>query len=238
MDATKEIRIRLFSLREESYRHFQARLLPELAPASILGVRIPHIRALAKELAGSAQAKEFCSDLPHTYYEENCLHAALLEHIGDADRALLELEAFLPYLDNWATCDSFCPKVLRKHPELLLSRIRVWLQAAHPYTVRFALVRLTAWYLGEPLFSPDILELAASVDREEYYIRMAQAWFFSMALIKQKEHTLPYFEEPRLPLWVHNKALTKARESLSCTKEDSELFARLKIKLHTERRPT
>ncbi len=224
-----EIQKRLFALQDEGYRNFQARLMPEIDPARIIGVRTPLIRAMSRELSGNAEAEAFLSSLPHVFYEENNLHAALLEKIGDCDKALSALEAFLPYIDNWATCDGFCPKVLRRSPDLLLGRIRVWLRDEHPFTVRYGLVRLTNWYLQEPLFTPEILELGASINREEYYVRMAQAWLFSMALIKQTDATIPYLTERRLSPWVHNKALQKARESHQASKDLLGLLEPLKI---------
>ena len=224
-----EIQRRLFALQDEGYRTFQARLMPEIDPTLIIGVRTPLVRAMARELSGSAEAEAFLSSLPHAYYEENNLHAALLERIKDCDEALAAVENFLPYIDNWATCDGFCPKALRRSPEKLLGRIRLWLRDEHPFTVRYGLVRLTSWYLQQPLFTPEILELAASVDREEYYVRMAQAWMFSMALIKQTDATLPYLKGHRLSPWVHNKALQKARESHQASKDLLELLDPLKL---------
>ena len=227
---TIEIQERLFSLADPSYKIFAQGLMPTVDPQRVIGVRMPALRAYAKELAKDEAAEEFLSTLPHPYYEENNLHMALLEEIRDPDVALKELERFLPYVDNWATCDSFCPKILRKHPEMLLVSIRRWLQSDHVYTARYGLVRLTAWYLQPPLFSPELLALAASVKATDYYLKMAVAWFFSMALAKQYEATLPYFTEARLPLWIHNKALQKALESYQLTKERKEYLRILKRK--------
>ena len=208
----------LLAASDPTYRAFQLSLLPTVSPERVIGVRIPVIRRYAKQLAGTREAAEFLSALPHTYYDEDNLHAALLEHIKDFDRALDAVDRFLPYLDNWATCDGFCPKCLRKEPQRFLEEIRRWLTSTYPYTVRFALVRLTAWYLDDSVFTPEILSLAASAsDFDDYYVRMGVAWFFSIALIKQYESTLPYLVEHRLPVWIHNKTIQKAVESLCPT---------------------
>ena len=216
MDASKalsSVRRALFEMRDEGYAAFQAGLMPTVARESILGVRMPALRAYAKRLAKAPEREVFLASLPHEYYEENNLHAALLEQIRDADKALDALEAFLPYVDNWATCDSFCPKCLRKEPDRLRAAIARWLVSDHPYTVRFALVRLTAWYLDDAHLAKDALEAALAVTHPDYYVRMAQAWLVSFALIKQYDITLPYLTEHRFPAWIHNKAIQKAIES-------------------------
>lgn len=228
--AIRQIQTELIALSDPSYQKFAAGLMPTVDPQSVLGVRMPVLRAYAKKLAKREEAKIFLSTLPHVYYEENNLHMALLEEIKDPQRALEQLEIFLPYVDNWATCDGFCPKILRKHPQMLLESIRQWLKSDHVYTARYGLVRLMAWYLQEPLFSPAILSLAASVEGTDYYLKMAVAWFFSMALAKQWESTLPYFHEERLPQWIHNKSLQKAIESYRLTPEQKEYLRTLKRK--------
>ncbi len=223
-----EIREHLFAMANEKYKHFQAKLLPTLSPDTIIGVRTPALRRYAKELFGSNAAKNFLVSLPHEYYDENNLHGALLDLIPEYNAALEAVEVFLSYIDNWATCDMFCPKVLRKSPEPLLCAIRAWLKSDRVYTVRYGLVRLTFWYLDEPLFTPEILELAAAVKNEDYYVKMAVAWLFSMALAKQWDAALPYFTEHRLPLWIHNKAIQKAIESYQLSKDQKDELKPLK----------
>ena len=213
----QSIQNHLWANADEAYRTFQAGLLPTLPRDRVIGVRIPLIRAYAKQLVGTAQADAFLASLPHEYFDENNLHAALIEHIKDFDAALEAVEQFLPYIDNWATCDGFCPKCLRKDPQRLLSAIKRWLTSNRPYTVRFALVRLTAWYLEDDTFTPELLNLVAAVESDEYYVNMAVAWFFSIALVKQYDNTQPYITEHQLPLWVHNKAIQKAVESYRST---------------------
>ena len=222
------IQSKLLESADLAYQRFQSALLPTLNPDTVIGVRIPVVRKYARQLAETREAEIFLSELPHTYFDENNLHAALLEHIKDFDTALAAVERFLPYLDNWATCDSFCPKCLRKQPTRLLKSIVQWLKSDHSYTVRFALVRLTAWYLEDATFASEILELAAEVQSEDYYVRMAQAWFFSIALIKQYDATLPYLTDGRLSVWVHNKAIQKAVESYRPSPETKAYLKTLK----------
>ncbi len=212
-NALSTVRHALFAMRDEKYAAFQSRLMPTVARESIIGVRTPALRAYAKKLAKSPEAELFLASLPHAYYEENNLHAALLEQIRDADTAFDAVEKFLPYIDNWATCDSFCPKCLRNDLAWLWEAIERWLVSDRPYTVRFALVRLTAWYLDDPHLAKKALDAAAGVTHPDYYVRMAQAWLLSFALIKQYETALPYLTERRFSPWIHNKAIQKAIES-------------------------
>ena len=226
-NTVQQIRASLFSMQDTKYREFQRKLLPTVNPDRIIGVRMPDLRRYAKQLA-KADNTAFLRELPHRYYEENNLHAALLEQIRDDQTALTEIERFLPYLDNWSTCDSFCPKSLFSKPDQLLLHIRDWLTRNHAYTVRYGLVRLLFWYLDDQHFSTDILELAASVSCEDYYVHMAQAWLFSVALVKQYDATLPYLIQARLPHWVHNKAIQKAVESYRVPKETKIYLKTLK----------
>ena len=200
-------------MRDADHASFQAKLMPTVARKSIIGVRTPALRAYAKRLAKRPEAELFLASLPHTYYEENNLHAALLETIRDADTALAAVETFLPYIDNWATCDSFCPKCLRADLARLWRSIERWLASDRPYTIRFALVRLTAWYMDDPHLAKDALDAALAITHPDYYVRMAQAWLVSFALIKQYETALPYLTEHRFSPWIHNKAIQKAIES-------------------------
>ena len=224
------IREHLLELSDESYKRFQAKLMPTVSLDRIIGVRTPQIRRYAKKIFESAKANAFLSTLPHAYYDENNLHGALLDLIPDFNTAIDAVEAFLPHVDNWATCDMFCPKILRTEPQRLLVSIQKWLLSDHVYTVRYGLVRLTFWYLDSPVFSPEILALAAAVDMEDYYVQMAVAWFFSMALVKQWEAALPYLTDQRLDLWIHNKAIQKAIESEQITPSQKEFLRSLKRK--------
>lgn len=223
-----QIQADLFALGDQSYAAFQGKLMPTVPTERLIGVRTPALRAYARRLAGSEAAKAFLLSLPHDYYDENNLHGALLDRIKDFDQALAGVEIFLPYIDNWATCDMFCPKVLRKEPERLWERILVWLASDKVYTIRYGLVRLTSWYLDAPLFSPEVLDDAALVKHDDYYVRMAQAWLFSIALVKQYDAALPYLIQEKLTPWVHNKAIQKAVESYRVPAETKKHLKTLK----------
>lgn len=212
---------RLLSLADEGYRQFQIPLMPTVDSERVIGVRTPILRKMAKELAGTPEAEAFLRELPHTYYEENNLHAFLVEQIGDYDVCIAAIDAFLPYVDNWSTCDGWSPKVLKKHPGALLTKIREWMDSDKPYTIRFGIGMLQRYFLDER-FSPEFLAWVAAVDREEYYVRMMVAWYFATALAKQYEATLPYIQERRLSLWTHNKAIQKAVESYRVTPEHKQ----------------
>ena len=203
---------------EEGYVAFQSKLLPTLPREVIIGVRMPALRRYAKSIAGTALARDFLAALPHRYYDENNLHAALLCAQTDFDHALEQVEQFLPYVDNWATCDMLCPKAFRSNPALLLPHLRHWLNSEHTYTVRFALVRLLSQFLEEDFF-PELLGWVAKIEHPDYYVRMAQAWLFSMALAKQYEATLPYLTEGRLSPWIHQHSIQKAVESFQVSEE-------------------
>ena len=219
----------LFDRQDAVYRDFQSKLMPTVDPELVIGVRMPALRKLAKELAGTQLAEDFLQQLPHRYYEENNLHGLLISAIPDYGAAVAALEAFLPHVDNWATCDLLSPKAFRAHPPELPDQIRRWAAAPHPYTVRFGLGMLLSFYLdGE--FRPEYLELAAGVRREEYYVRMMVAWYFATALAKQYDTALPYLEQRRLDRWTHNKTLQKAVESYRISPEQKTELRSLRWK--------
>ena len=208
----------LWERADGGYRDFQSKLIPSLPKESIIGVRTPALRALAKELKGSELAASFLQELPHAYYDENQLHAILLSASKDYEECRELLERFLPYVDNWATCDILSPKVLRKRPEATLEAIQRWLGSTHSYTVRFGMEMLMSYYL-DALFEPRFLAWVAADRSEEYYVRMMVAWFFATALAKQYEATLPFLEQGLLPEWTHKKTIQKACESYRITAE-------------------
>lgn len=222
-----DIQQRLFQLQDKAYGEFTAKLIPNIAPELIIGVRTPKLRKLAKEVFKSGEAAEFMSALPHEYYEEDNLHGFLIEQIRDFDSCTQALDSFLPYVDNWATCDSMRPKVLGKHKKELLEHIKGWISSGHTYTVRFGTGMLMCHFLDGD-FKPEYLDWA-NVESEEYYVNMMCAWFYATALAKQYEAVLPYFEEKKLPKWVHNKAIQKARESFRVNKEQKDYLKTLKI---------
>ncbi|MBQ9989991.1 MAG: DNA alkylation repair protein [Lachnospiraceae bacterium] len=225
------IRSQLLSMAEPEYKAFQSKLIPTMEPDRIIGIRTPLLRKYAKALTRDhKQAEEFLDSLPHSYYEENNLHGFLLETIKDYDQCICRLEAFLPFVDNWATCDGTVPKVLKKYPERTLKKAGEWIKSSHTYTCRYGIKVLMDSYLEEN-FCENILAMAAAVDSEEYYVRMMQAWFFATALAKQYETVLPYLKERCLNTWVHNKTIQKARESYRITAEQKQELQALKLPL-------
>lgn len=203
---------RLFALQDKKYRDFHKGLVPGMPEDYIIGVRMPALRQLAKEI----DIEQLPSTLPHRYYEENQLHAIMLSGMKDYDRCLEEVERFLPYINNWATCDGLRPRCFSKHTKEVLTHIKRWLVSEHEYTVRFAIGVLEAFYLDDA-FRPEQLQWVAAIDREEYYIRMMQAWYFATALAKQWDTTLPVIAT--LPDWVRRKAIQKACESYRVSDE-------------------
>lgn len=220
---------KLFELRDEDYAAFQSKLTPNVSPELFIGVRVPEVRKLAKAIKKQPETEKFLNKLPHKYYDENMLHGVLLSEMKDYESCVEKVEAFLPYVDNWAVCDIMSPKVFKKHKEELLVKIREWVSSKHTYTCRFGMEMLMSFYLDED-FKPEYLEIPAAVHSDEYYVNMMSAWFFATALAKQWEETIPYLEERKLDVWVHNKTIQKARESYRITKEQKEYLQTLKIK--------
>lgn len=218
----------LFAMQEVGYRQFQCKLLPTVAAAAVIGVRMPRLRAYAKGMQRDA-AEVFRRDLPHRYYEENNLHAILINEIGDFSQCMAALEQFLPYVDNWATCDSLRPRCIKKNKEAFLPYIRRWLACKHTYTVRFAIEMLMVHYLEEA-FEDGYPSMVASVYSEEYYVNMMIAWYFATALAKQYEAVIGYLEQARLPEWVHHKTIQKAVESDRVSKERKQYLQTLRKK--------
>ena len=225
----QKIQKELFDMQDITYKEFQCKLMPTVARERVIGVRTPQLRKYAAEFAKTEDAEAFMKELPHQYYEEDNLHGFLIEKIKNFDQCVNALETFLPFVDNWATCDMMNPRILKKEPELLLQKIRQWLKAEDVYTVRFAMKCLMNYYLEE-YFSLECPELVAEVCSEKYYIQMMQAWYFATALAKQYEAILPYLLEERLNTWVHNKTIQKAVESYRITPEQKIYLKTLKKK--------
>lgn len=221
MNITEE----LFQLQDLSYREFQAKLVPNIALDKMIGVRTPVLRKFAKSIAENAEA--FFEILPHTYYEENNLHAFLISEIKDYKKCVEQLQQFLPYVDNWATCDGIRPKCFCNHQKELLTEIKKWLQSDHAYTVRFAIEMLMVHYLEEN-FEGAYLGMVADVSSEEYYVKMMIAWYFATALAKQWDNAVWYLENNSLSLWIHNKTIQKAVESYRITPQQKEYLKALK----------
>lgn len=217
----------LFKLQDLKYRDFHSRLMPTIDKERIIGVRTPVLRRYAKDLAGSDRKSCFLGELPHYYYEENNLHAFLIETIKDYDVAIRETERFLPYIDNWATCDLFSPKVFAKNTDRLLTKAKEWLNSDLTYTVRYGIGMFMKYFLDNE-FKSEYLQLIADIKSEEYYINMMRAWFFATALSKKYDDTLPYITEDKLDVWTHNMTIKKAVESNRISGDTKEYLKTLK----------
>ncbi len=223
----QDIQKLLFEQRDEAYADFQSRLMPGIPRESLIGVRVPRARALARELVKGSDWRSFLDCLPHRYYDENLLHGLLISEIRDYGDCIRCIDAFLPYVDNWAVCDLLSPKIFKKHKQELTEKIREWIASPAVYTCRFGLEMLMSHYLDAD-FGPEVLGPAASVRSEEYYVRMMQAWFFATALAKQWESALPYLIEEKLDVWTHNKTIQKACESYRISEEQKAYLRTLK----------
>ena len=240
----------LFALQDKNYREFHARLMPNIEKERIIGIRVPVLRKYAEELARGSRlflsvqkekrvcntvkendcdnVEKFLNTLPHYYYEENNLHMFLIMQMKDYDTALAYLEAFLPYIDNWATCDSGVPAVLKKHKNELLLHVYEWLDSDKPYTVRYGIGTLMRLYLDEDFDIKYALDVA-KIRSEEYYVNMMKAWYIATALAKQYDAVLPILQERLMDSWSHNKAIQKARESYRVTPQQKEYLSTLKV---------
>jgi len=221
----QEIREELFRLRDEKYKSFQGALIPTVPEERMIGVRTPALRALAKRVARE-DASAFLAALPHEYFDEDQLHAFVISEIKDFDLCLAEVGRFLPYIDNWATCDQLSPPVFRKEKEKLLPFIRACLSSGKTYSVRFGIKLLMDHFLNKE-FDPRYLEEVAAISSDEYYVKMMIAWYFATALAKRYEETLPYLEEKKLSPWVHNMTIRKAKESFRISTERKDYLKSL-----------
>ncbi len=219
----------LKEMRDEAYAEFQAKLTPGIAREAFIGVRVPVLRKYAKTLVKMPEHELFMEKLPHTYYDENMLHGMLISEIKDYDTCVSRLNTFLPYVDNWAVCDTISPKVFKKHHEDLILQVREWIMSDLTYICRFGMKTLMAEYLDRD-FKPAYLAWPAAVKNDAYYVKMMIAWYFATALAKQWEAALPYLTAYRLPVWVHNKTIQKACESYRITPEQKDLLKTYKIR--------
>ena len=223
-----ELQQHLFGMRDAAYAAFIAKLTPGFPPSHFIGVRVPLLRTIARSFAKEeAASQSFLSHLPHSYYEEDMLHGMLISLVKDYDRCLDLTEKFLPYVDNWAVCDTLSPKVFAKHKAQLLENILRWSSSSHTYTCRFGLRMLMTHFLDDS-FSADFLEIPAAIRSEEYYVKMMVAWFFATALAKQWEATLPYLENRQLDPWTHRKTIQKAIESYRIPPERKDYLRTLR----------
>ena len=229
MTITEEIRSRFKEQQDIGYRELQIRTTPSVEASRIVGVRTPALRSLAKELGKREDVDEFLKILPHELFEEDQLHAFIISGYKDYGRAIDELERFLPYVDNWATCDQMSPKVFKKHRPELMEHIKKWIKSDKTYTVRFGVGMLMEHFLDED-FDVRYAEMVAELRSDEYYVNMMIAWYFATALAKQYDEILPFIREERLAVWTHNKTIQKAIESYRITPEQKEYLKTLKIK--------
>lgn len=220
---------KLFEMQDLGYREFHSKLMPTVDKEKIIGIRTPELRKFAKEFAKSEEKEMFLNTLPHQYYEEDNLHGFLLEMEKDYDTLVKKVEKFLPYVDNWATCDMMRPKIFKRHLPELFERLKVWLESEHVYTIRYGIGMLLSFYLDEE-FDEKHLEMVAKIRSEEYYVNMMIAWYFATALAKQWDSTICYIEKQKLDKWTHNKAIQKAIESYRITKEQKEYLRTWRIK--------
>lgn len=227
-DAEERIERRLDALRDEGYRAFQCGLMPTVPPERVLGVRVPRLRALSRELDGTPEASAFLRALPHRTYEADNLHGLLLCRFRGYAETVAALEAFLPRVDNWATCDLLSPRAFRDRPPQLVGQLGRWMGSGQTYAVRFGIGQLMSLYL-DGAFSPEYPAMVASVRSREYYVRMMAAWYFATALAKQYDAALPYLRERRLDAWTHNKAIQKAVESRRLPPERKEALRALRV---------
>ncbi|SFP97074.1 3-methyladenine DNA glycosylase AlkD [Lachnospiraceae bacterium XBB1006] len=229
MEIVERIQRELFEKQDLQYQAFQRKIIPGINPECIIGVRTPILRAMAKNLEKKEGGDVFLTALPHSYFEENQLHAFIIASRKDYVVCIKEVQAFLPYVNNWATCDQLSPAIFKKYRKELLPYIQQWIGNEHPYTVRFGIKMLMDHFLEEA-FEVDYPEMVAKIRSKEYYVNMMIAWYFATALAKQYEHILPFLEERRLDDWTHNKAIQKAVESDRITKEQKTHLKTLKVK--------
>ena len=224
-----ELQQELFKLQDLKYRNFHSKLMPGIDKETIIGIRTPVLRKFAKEFAKTEAAEAFLKELPHQYYEENNLHMLLISDIKDYEHCLAEVKRFLPYINNWATCDIPRPKCFAKNIAELFPAIKEWIASGDTYTIRYGIGTLLSFYLDEG-FQMEDLDLAAGVRREEYYVKMMAAWYFATALAKQYDAALPYLRQRRLDRWTHNKTIQKAVESYRITPEQKDELRSLRWK--------
>ena len=224
-----KIQKELFSLQDKEYMRFLSKLTPNISEDTIIGVRIPEIRKLAKKLVKNNEYEDFLKELPHKYYDENLLHGAIISENKDFENCIELLDSFLPFVDNWAVCDTISPKIFKNHKKELIEKIKEWSQSDKTYTCRFGVEMLMTHFLDED-FKKEYLEMVANIHSEEYYVKMVIAWFFATALAKQWDYAVIYLENNRLDVWVHNKTIQKARESLRILEDKKGYLKGLKRK--------
>ena len=228
-EVIEKVQAELFEMQDLNYRDFHAKLMPTIDKETIIGVRTPMLRTYAKKFGKTADAVTFLEVLPHKYYEENNLHGLLIEQIKDYPACIAAIERFLPYVNNWATCDMITLRTMKKHLDVFIQEVYSWMASDHPYIVRFGIGMLMRYYLDEQ-FKPEYPEKVAEIKSDEYYVNMMRAWYFATALAKQYDQILSYLDEKKLDTWTHNKTIQKAVESYRITPEQKRYLRTLRIK--------
>ena len=222
-----KIQEELFKLQDISYKEFHSKLIPTVDKNTIIVIRIPLLRSYAMKIKYTKEADKFLNTLPHTYYDENVLHALLLSEMTDYETFIKSIQAFLPYIDNWAVCDVLKPKSIKKHKQIFIDEIKSWISSKDTYTIRFGVVMLMTYYLDED-YQKDYLNYPLQVKSNEYYVNMAISWFYATALSKHYDEVVKILKDKKLSVWVHNKTIQKAIESYRITKEQKEELKKLK----------
>lgn len=222
-----DIEKRLFELVDEKYRDFNMKLIPSADKNTAIGVRTPDLRNIAKEFFVRDDINDFLDELPHEYYEEMNLHGFFIERLKDYDEIIRRIDEWLPYVDNWATCDLVSPKLFKKHTDRLIHEIERWIKSEKTYTIRFGVEMLMSFYLDDK-FKKEYLDIVSAIRSDEYYVNMMTAWFFATALAKQRDAAMPYIEKHKLDKWTHNKAIQKSVESNRISQEDKDYLRTLK----------
>ena len=220
------IKDKLFKLQDKEYKFFQEKIISTVNPDTIIGVRTPELRKLAKILI-KEDYTSFLKELPHKYFDENQLHAFIISEIKNYDECILHINNFLPYIDNWATCDQLSPKIFKKNTDKLLDHIKLWIKSKEPYVIRFGVGMLMQYYLDDN-FNEEYLKMVSKIKSNEYYVNMMIAWYFATALAKQYKSTINYIENKKLDIWIHNKTIQKAVDSYRITEEQKEYLKSLK----------
>lgn len=228
-EVIENVQADLFAIQDLAYRDFQAKLMPTVNKETVIGVRTPSLRAYAKKFGKTDNVSAFLEVLPHKYYEENNLHGLLIEQIKAYSSCIAALDRFLPYIDNWATCDMIALRTVKNHLDIFIQEVCRWIASDHPYIVRFGIGMLMRYYLDEQ-FKPEYPKKVAEVKSDEYYVNMMRAWYFATALAKQYDQIIPYLEEKRLDTWTHNKTIQKAIESYRITPEQKIYLRTLRVK--------
>lgn len=220
---------KLYKLQDKEYRDFQIKLIPNINSNTIIGIRTKELKKYAKELVKDNNYISFISDLPHKYFEENQLHAFIISEIKDYDKCIEYINKFLPYINNWATCDQMSPKIFKKYTNKLLNQVNIWIKSSKTYTIRYSILILMRYYLDDN-FKKEYLEKVCNIESEEYYVNMMRAWYYATALVKQYKDTIVYIENNKLDTWTHNKTIQKARESYRIEEDKKEYLKGLKRK--------